>query len=363
MTPTKATNRSATLFLRKSFLLSGLLLGLFVLTSCTSLDTLVVNVEKPAQITLPNSIETIVIVDNTVPQAEDVGHFEYLMEQNSSIPVRVTNDNVNYILAQALFEDIADKDYFSDVVFYEDPLREDTNYETIQALDPALVKEISIANTADAILSLDRFLVSTVSHEEDLDFGTRVKFLDLKMDVRFQIYSKEGEKISPPLYINDSIYWSATYNHNKPLSDTIPSREDAMKEAARYMAEKIADSLAPYWTNELRWYFSDVKAANKKITENNWAEALALWQSAYDKETKNDKKKARLASNIALAYELSDDLKDAIRWITTSCELFEATQETTVDKENLARATTYKEDLLERYNDFKLLDMRAKASK
>ncbi|MBD8349037.1 DUF6340 family protein [Dysgonomonas sp. HGC4] len=364
MTLTKATNRSSTLILPKSFLFLGIFSGLFFLTSCTSLDTLVVNVEKPAHITLPNSIENIVIVDNTVPQPEDVGHFEYRFGQEAGTPVKIeVNDDVNYILAEALFEDISDKEYFKDVIFYEHPLREDANYEDILQLDSTLIKEICIANNADAIISLDRFLVSTASHEEDFEFGTTMRFLDLKMDIRFQVYSKEGQAISPPLYINDSIYWSATYNQNTPLSDTIPSREDAMKEAARYTAEKIADALAPYWSNELRWYFGDIKAANKKMAANDWSGALALWQSAYDSETKNIKKKARLASNIALAYELKDELKNALRWITTSCQLFEETQSTGVDEENLLRATSYKEDLLERYNDFKLLDMRDKASR
>ncbi|PXV62521.1 hypothetical protein CLV62_11963 [Dysgonomonas alginatilytica] len=363
MTLSKATNRSLTLILPKSFLFLGLLSGLFVFTSCTSLDTLVVNVEKPAQITLPGNINNIVIVDNTVPQPEDIGHFEYRPGQESATPIQVRiNDDVNYILAEALFEDIADKEYFDDVIFYEHPIREDNNFEEIWSLDPNLVKELCIANKADAVISIDRFLVSTASHEEDFDFGTTMKFLDLKMDIRFQVYSKDGETISPPLYINDSIYWTATYSQDRALSDTIPSREDAIKEAARYTAEKISDALSPYWSNELRWYFGDIKAANQKMTSNDWAGAMALWKSAYDKETKNVKKKARLASNIALAYELSDKLKDALRWITISCELFEETQETGVDRENLTRATSYKNDLMQRYNDFRLLDVRVKKS-
>lgn len=363
MTLTKATSRSSTLILPKGFLFPGILLGLFILTSCTSLDTLVVNVEKPAQITLPNTIENIVIVDNSVPQADDIGHFEFRPREETATSVHVAHDSVNYILVEALFGNIADKEYFDDVIFYEYPIREDDNFEDIQALDPTIAKELCMANKADAIISIDRFLVGTISHEEDFDFGTTVRFLDLKLDARFQVYSKDGETISPPLYVNDSIYWTATYSQTMPLSDTIPSREDAIKEAARYTAEKIADSLAPYWSSELRWYFGDVKAANKKITANDWAGALAMWQAEYNEEEKNEKKKARLASNIALAYELSDNLKEALKWITISERLFEETQETAVDSDNLTRATRYKEDLLQRYHDFRLLDMREKASK
>lgn len=363
MTLTKARNRSVTLILPRAIRLSAILWGFLMLMSCTSLDTLVVNVEKPAQITLPNTINNIVIVDNSVPQAEDIGHVEYIKGKRTDAYISVNTDSVNHILAASLFDEMADKEYFEDVIFYEYPVRDDINFEDVIPLNTNLSKEICSDNKADAIISIDRFLVSTISHDQEFDFGTTVKYLDAKMDVRFQLYSKEGEAISPPLYINDSIYWMATYNQNIPFGDTIPSREEAMKQAAQYMAGKLADALAPYWSNELRWYFGDVKAANKKMSSNDWAGALSLWKSAYDKETKNVKKKARLASNIALAYELSDELKEALKWITTSCDLFAQTQETSVDKDNLRRATNYKDDLVIRYSDFKLLDIRDKESK
>lgn len=363
MTLTKTRKRSATFILPKAFLFSGIFTGLFLFTSCTSLDTLVVNVEKPAQITLPNNINNIVIVDNSVPQAEDIGHVEYIRGRRSDALITVNTDSINYMLTASLFDQMGDKEYFDDVIFYEHPVRDDINFEDVIPLNTTLATEICSDNKADAIISIDRFLVSTVSHDEEFDFGTIVKYLDARMDVRFQVYSKDGEAISPPLYINDSIYWVATYNQNIPLGDSIPSREEAMKEAAQYMAGKLADALAPYWNNELRWYFSDIKAANKMMGSNDWAGALSLWRSAYDKETKNLKKKARLANNIALAYELSDELKDALKWITISRDLFAETEETGVDTDNLRRVTEYQNDLLVRYNDFKLLDIRHKESK
>lgn len=362
MTLTKTTNRSMTSFFPKLFLYSGIFSGLCLLTSCTSLDTLVVNVEKPAQITLPNHIDNIVIVNNTMPQPEDIGHAEYIKGRRTNSQISVNADSVNYILAANLFDELADKEYFDDVIFYDEPIRENGDFRDIFPLDTTIAKEICIANKADAIISIDRFLVSTISNEDDFEFGTTIKYLDVKMDVRFQVYSNKGTAISPPFYLNDSIYWVATYSEDIPLSDTIPSREQAMKVAAQYMAEKVATALAPYWNSELRWYFGDVKAANKMMSNSDWSGALSLWKSAYEKETKNIKKKARLASNIALAYELSDELKEALRWITISCDLFEKTEETTVDTANLIRATEYKDDLIIRYNDFRLLDMRDKDS-
>lgn len=360
---TKSINRSVDSILARVFLISGIFSALFLITSCTSLHTLVIDVERPALITLPNNINNIVIVDNSVPQAGDIGHTEYIKGKRTDSHIAVNTDSLNSILAANLFEKIADKDYFEDVILYEHPLREDTDFEQVLPLDTTIVKEICIDNNADAILSLDRFLLTTTSNEEDFDFGATLKLLDAKMDLRFQIYSNAGKAISSPLYINDSIYWTATYSNNIPISDTLPSRDQAIKEAAQYMAGKIADVLAPYWSNEARCYFGDVKPANKMMLNNDWAGALSLWKSAYEKEVKNLKKKARLANNIALAYELSDEMKEALRWINISCDLFTQTEETSFDTDNLERATNYKNDLLTRYNDFRLLDMRDKDSR
>ena len=360
MTLTKVINKSMTSILPRTFLLSGIFSGLFLITSCTSLHTLVIDVEKPALITLPNNINNIVIVNNSVTQPADIGHAEYIHGKRTNSQISVNTDSLNYLLAANLFEKTADKDYFEDIIFYEHPLREDADFEEVSPLDTILAKEICIANNADAILSLDRFLITTTSNEEDFDYGTTLKLLDAKMDVRFQLYSNEGKAISAPLYINDSIYWTATYSNNIPILDSLISRDQALKEATLYMAGKIADVLAPYWSNELRWYFGDVKPANKMMLNNDWAGALSLWKSAYEKEVKNIRKKARLANNIALAYELSDEMREALRWITISCDLFTQTQETGFDTENLNRATNYKNDLLTRYSDFRLLDMRDK---
>lgn len=363
MTFSKAINRSVNSILPKAFLLSGIFSGLCLITSCTSLHTLVIDVEKPALITLPNDINTIVIVDNSVPQDRNIGHAEYIHGKRTDSQISIDTDSLNHLLVANLFEKVADKEYFDDVILYEQPLREDADFSEALPLDTAIAKEICIANNADAVLSLDRFLLTTTSNEEDFDFGATLKVLDAKMDVRFQVYSNEGKAISPPLYINDSIYWAATYSNNIPIADSLPSRNQAVKEATQYMAGKIADALAPYWSNEPRWYFGDVKPANKMMLNNDWAGALSLWKSAYEKEEKNIKKKARLANNIALAYELSDEMREALKWITISCDLFTKKEETSFDTENLTRATNYKNDLLTRYSDFRLLDMRDKQSK
>lgn len=337
----------------------ALLMGLFLTTSCNSLDTLVVNVEKPAQITLPNNVNTIVIVDNSVPQTPNLGHVEYIRGQKSNAPIRVDIDSLNQILAADLFQYVADKNYYNDVIFYEKPLRADNDFTQILPLDSTLVQDICADNQADALISLDRFLVATAVSEQDYDYGTTIKYMDVRMDVRFKVYDNTGRPISPPLYLNDSIYWTATYSYNSPISETLPTREEALQTAADYVAQKLGDALSPYWDSDLRWYYSDVKEANNLLQNSDWQGALKLWKAAYDKETKNKKKKARLANNIALAYELSDDIKEALNWITVACDLFEQTQKTSLDAEHLAKATEYKDDLTIRNEDFRLLNLRA----
>lgn len=191
--------------------------------------------------------------------------------------------------------------------------------------------------------------------------GVKGDNLDLKMSASFSIYSKEGRLISNSLTLTDSIYWTALYYNDHLVSDNpLPSREDALKEAARYAGEKIADALVPYWVETPRLFFNENNSAILLAQKDQWAEALKIWEADYNQEPKF-KRKARLAFNIALANELTDNLMGAISWVSISSDLFKQAVLTGVDEQNYLRAEQYKKDLLTRYADFKLLDITGRS--
>lgn len=345
--------------MRKLFFPSVIILAVYVFSACTAPKSLVINIQKPAQVSLPSSINNIIIVNNLVTQPSFQGNTikKYDNKGNTVFEeISVPTDSLGIILSETLYDKLSDLNSFKEVSIYDKSLRDDLSFEEIRPIDSLDVKDICAISNSDAILSLDRFYVASNTKEDVDELGVKLNDLDLKMSASFSIYSKEGRLISNSLTMVDSIYWSALYHGNHLISEyPLPSREDALKEAARYAGEKIADALVPYWEEIPRLYYSENKVALKSAEKDQWGEALKLWQTDYNQELK-DKRKARLAFNIALAYELTDNLKEAINWANTASGLFQQSLHTSIDQQNYQRSEEYKKELLTRFADFKLLD-------
>lgn len=332
-----------------------------ILIGCTSTNMLVINVEKPAEVTLPSNIHSIAIVNNSVQQPKDAGHTAYLRGKKTEQEIQVSTDSVDIILMEGIYEKLAEKEYFDNVTLYPDLTRSDDDFTEIVELTPSRLIEISNSSHSDAVVAINKVTLMTktdskIYNEYD---GTTLNTLDLDMYAIFRIYSTKGEPISPPFSITDSIYWVETSFGNEIVTDTLPSREDALKIGAAYLSQKISKVFTPSWINEPRLYYGDVKEAIAKLNENKWIEARLIWVEEFEKEDKI-KRKARLANNIALTYELADEIKEATRWIQISCDLFSEEQVTSVDKDYLTRAQGYKDVLIDRVNDFRILDLRNK---
>lgn len=347
--------------MKKTALIATTIFLFLFCSSCTSIRTLVINVEKPAEITLPKTINNICIVNNATPQPDGWGHFDYKYTNNEEITeenIWARNDSTDIILSETLFGDLVQLNYFDSISIYGYALREDTSFLEEKPIAPNIIQDISQQTNSDAVLAINRFLVSTASHEEPYSYDTDIKFLDAKIDAIVKIYSKTGQPISENIHFSDSIYWTALYAGKFLISDdSLPSREEAIKEVTYYAAEKISKALVPSWIDEPRILYGDSKAAVAKTSENDWKGALAIWKIEFDKTDKT-RKKARIAHDIALAYELSDDIGTALEWSEKSVQLFSEVQETSIDKDHWEMAKNYHDVLLKRANDFKILNIR-----
>lgn len=332
-------------------------ISVLLFASCTTVNTLIVDVERPPAIVLPNSIKNLTIVNNSVLQPENVGHKDALFGREVSSDISVSNDSVDIILMQTLAQNVGAIDQFESVYLYENPIRDDEDYSSVKPITEEQIKEIANNTGADAILSIDKIILNTTintfpAYDYYID---SYKTLDLSLDLEMTYYSNVGKQISPPIEIQDTIFWIEAFYNGQILTDPNPSREEAVNAGAEVIANLIATRMQTDAESVARIYYGDIKAANKMADANNWSAAIEFWTTAYNKETK-DKKKGRIASNIALGYELTDNLDEAIKWITTSISLFEKEQKNSVDSEYLQNAKYYQQELLQRKEDFKILD-------
>ena len=217
-------------------------------------------------------------------------------------------------LKSSLVKMMTEKKYFNEVKLYPYPVRTDKKYGEQIPLIKSDVQSIAASADADAIISLDIFYANN-NERREYYYGETFKMNTTREGLLFRIYNREGELVTPAMLASDSIKWTDSGKFN------LLEIYDALTEE---MVEGMVAQLIPYWTTEERAYYTDgtkeMKEAHKLVEQGKWEEAAVLWGKAFD-EGKNDKQKARIAANIALANENLDDIENAVVWIGLASDL------------------------------------------
>jgi hypothetical protein len=91
------------------------------------------------------------------------------------------------------------------------------------------------------------------------------------------------------------------------------------------MSEGMVRQIVPYWEQQERAMYTDatkmMKEGSKYAMAGNWKEAAIAWGTAFENENSDQKHKAKMATNIALANENLDDIENAVTWINIAKDL------------------------------------------
>lgn len=300
---------------------------LFFTSGCAGIKYLTVETHEPAQVTLPSNVLSIVIANNVVQQPDDVGHDITPLGRSQTERAKVSSDSIAIFYTEALAQFLDEEDYFFQVFYYDKPLRSDTHFFQEQPLLPERMNEIREETGADAIISLDKLLIET--HEQQLfrQQGYTYSNLRAKIQSLLRVYMPTMEGKIPAVQYNDSLTWEGfDIQDGRAYAEVmIPSTEEAMKIMAVRAAEKMTTVFAPHWEMQDRWYYTSASSLMREgeayAKEANWAEAIIKWEAYYNGRS-NKKDKGKAANNIALAYEMMDNMDEAYKWATVANELF-----------------------------------------
>lgn len=300
---------------------------LFFTSGCAGIKYLTVETHEPAQVTLPSNVLSIVIANNVVQQPDDVGHDITPLGRSQTERAKVSSDSIAIFYTEALAQFLDEEDYFFQVFYYDKPLRSDTHFFQEQPLLPERMNEIRKETGADAIISLDKLFIET--HEQQLfrQQGYTYSNLRAKIQSLLRVYMPTMEGKIPAVQYNDSLTWEGfDIQDGRAYAEVmIPSTEEAMKIMAVRAAEKMTTVFAPHWEMQDRWYYTSASSLMREgeayVREANWAEAIKKWEAYYNGRS-NKKDKGKAANNIALAYEMMDNMDEAYKWATVANELF-----------------------------------------
>lgn len=309
---------------------------LMFLSSCTTLQRVSFERLQAADISFPEQIRSIGVV-NCIPQ---YNQDKKAVEYTSGV---LMGDG--RVVAEKLALEIAATDYFNQVVIC-DSVIPDRGEQAMEGycLSGELVDSLSQVLGVDMLLAVEQVPVQLQDGSMFLHDFMQVPAIDGIVSPTIRAYI--AQRPSPLFTINktDTICWELTPKL---------AYEQVIKEASEYAGSLPMNYLLPYWIEVERFYFDGgnlyMRDAGVCVREQDWEQASVLWKMAY--EEKKGKAKMRAAYNLALYYEFVNDFEQAKAYLEAAKNLV---PEGGVEKELLDFYQVQMEELSSKYLRLKI---------
>lgn len=335
--------------------------ALLFLGSCAGIKYLTVETREPAQITLPENVKSVIVVNNVVEQPDDIGHNNKVLGLTDVQRVEASSDSVAIYYTEALSQFLQEEEYFTSVLYFKEPLRNDVDFFQERPIAPATMNEIRSKTGADAIISLDKLVLQTDKREHYRQQGYSYADMTGKVHSILRVYLPTMEGRIPAVQYTDSLRWEGfDIQDDGAYSELmLPSRHEAMKQLVVQAAEKMTYVFSPHWVMQDRWYYTSTSSLMREgenfAKSAQWQNALEKWEAYYNSAGKQ-RDKAKAATNIALAYEMLDNMEKAYEWATISSDLF--TKTTAPNSLERRRSQLYKNEIDRRRDNSNKLNMQ-----
>jgi hypothetical protein len=273
---------------------------------------MMIEVEKPAAITLPVTAQSVILVNNALVQPMGYGlkapSGKYPADDSMYVE---TLKNASWRVITEIFNHLDDSKFFFDVSLYKRTLREDEEWLSIIPVKEEVKKDFFEKEQFDLLISIDRLLFN-FTRPDAVETG-RINAL-----LTFSAYLRDSDK---PIIDQSTITDTVTAIYAPDYYPSQDSYENQMTQMIRFssrrLGEKLGNLFTPSWEATGRIYYienlSDAIRISDYIKTGTWTDARTMWINAF-KTAKKTVKKAKLAANIALAYEMTDEFDTAEIW-------------------------------------------------
>ncbi|WP_431423951.1 DUF6340 family protein [Bacteroides hominis] len=289
-------------------------------SSCQTVEQLSIDYMLPAEISFPNELKRVAIVnnvsatpDNTLPPKENK-----IKDKNELSRAVSYHDGQPVLTTEALAKAIAEQNYFNEVVICDSALRARDFRPRESTLSQEEVRTLTQTLGVDFIISLENLqMKSTRVFSYIPEWNTYYGTLDTKIYPTVKIYLPGRKSPMVTINSNDSIFWEEYGNTEAFVRSRLPDDKQMIRESSEFAGSIPVSKILPYWKTAYRYYFISGSVAMRDaavyVKENEWDKASKLWEQAFE-ATKNNKKKMRAAFNLALYHEMKDSVEEAEKW-------------------------------------------------
>ena len=204
------------------------------------------------------------------------------------------------------------------------------------------------------------------------EWGSYLSNIEGKISTLFKVYipAKNG-----PLFTRndvDSIFWEKMGQTEGYVLANQVSEKEVIQQASQLAGILPLKYILPHWKSADRVIYVGgsihMRDAAVCMRENNWDAAYKLWKEAYN-GAKKKKHKMRIANNIAVYFEMKDDIAESVVWAEKAqkaayeidkVEGRDLTQLPYYNISNFVNTTRYLEELRKRLTELPLLNVQMK---
>jgi len=310
------------------------LLLVFVFTSC-GVSSVVVNVQRPADISVPQNIQKVIVANRSTPEKGNLA--------NNIIEGLITGEGIgsdkkgSEYCVMGLVEMLAGSDRYELKNSGEVDLKGTGTSTFPPLLSWDEVNSLCDSYGADAIIVLATFDSDSRLFEGKSVVRTKkikgVKVREVKYPVTlimeitsgWRIYDATNKKVvdvNTFTEVQEYKEWGSSYEDAR---SHLPSQRRALKGAGNFSGKQYGFRISPIWVRVNRSYYSgkgdELKSAKQMVKRGDWDSAIKIWKGLIDNL---DVKIARRAYfNLALAAEIKGKLDVAIEYAEKSRNLGE----------------------------------------
>ncbi|MDC0204585.1 DUF6340 family protein [Flavobacteriales bacterium] len=308
--------------------LNKIIFGIMVVIGFSSCSTssVVVNIQRPADITISQDIQNVILVNRSRPSKDNL--------TDNIVEGLVTGEGIGSdrkgaeycIIGLSKMLENSERFLLKNIGGME--LKGTGTSSFPIPLDWNQVKSICGSYAGDALLVLETFdsdsrtiIGPPVTRKRKVK-GIKVKEISypatliMEIESGWRIYDLNKQQIIDKNKFTEIKEFSAWGSSPEQAVMNLPSKRRAIKEAGLFAGKQYGFRISPIWVKVNRLYYSskfdEFKSAKKFIKQRDWDTAIKIWIPLTDH---GDVKLAGRASfNMALASEVKGSLDAAIEW-------------------------------------------------
>ena len=300
------------------------ILLLLLTGACTVYKDYQIEVYRPGVIAVPPGAQNVALVYRNFKYTNDTLQHYY---QDDFRLKRVKNDpeNIDSVLVhlcmQELAKNLKDNNTFNEIRIFPELFKPHRG-DKLPTLDFDVIRKITSSVQTDLLISLETYscFYSEYSSTEQLPTPSN----EVITAAVWAVYDPVDSRLLERKTMIDTVFWNSYDNEgNYKRNVKLPPRITALKIASQMAGENYARRFFASWQTVNRMYsvppLPDFATADTYVQKGEWDNAILLWKRYADDS--NGKMAINARYNLALAYEMKDDLDAAGKWLVAAEQL------------------------------------------